>query len=321
MKEYKPKCYLAQLKPFPKGERNNVEVTKLQEDSIREKICGIGFGNESFDKDFEFNLSDYDLEKLKDSHNRLDNIEKKRIRIISEALNIYSKIKEGDYILTRLYDTSKCYIGKVTRKAYHSKEKLDKIRHGENYSWIIDVEKWKYIGLYMNIPGALRGLMQGKMNTIKQLYDNIHCKIIKNLYEGIEDKIELGENDFFYALDALDLEDLVAKYITKIHPQYRLVPSSCKSNEQTLEFKFVYKGKKITCQVKNNKPININTYNKIANEFEKIYLYSARGYEGEIENQNIIKKISNVELFNVLKNDFENKEEFYEELNKYYNIR
>lgn len=305
----KDNCFLVQLKPFAPDERTNKKVVELQKDSIDNRICGMGWADELFEKNPECKISD---------------IEKKSgDKSFSEAWNRYSEIIEGNYILTRLFETSMCYIGKVKSKAYHSNKKVKNVRYGNNYSWIVDIEEWKQIGTFINIPGALRGLMQGRMKTIKSLQDDkfkIQRKIIKNLYEGIGEKIDLDRENFCFALDALDLEDLVAKYIITYNPEYTLIPSSCKSNEQTLEFKFINKNKKITCQVKNNEPIDIDIYNKISKEFEKIYLFSANGYTGKIEANNI-KKINQGELFNVLKNDFDNQGQFYNELNKYYNIK
>lgn len=163
------------------------------------------------------------------------------------------------------------------------------------------------------------------MNTIKKLDDIKHFvqkKLIKALFGDSQEKIEITSGDFYRALDALDLEDLVAKYIIENNSGYMLIPSSCKSNEQTFEFKFLNKNKIITCQVKNNEDIDCNVYSNLANNFEKIYLFSGKGYIGQVKEdiKNIIL-IEKKELFDVLKKDFHDEGEFYNELHQYYIIK
>lgn len=313
--------FLVQLKPFGPDERNNEKVIALQEDSINEKICGMGWGfAEFFQKNQESQLQKIGVENYKKSCKNAYTAS----RTLAQALNRYNEIEDGDYILTRLYNTSLCYIGKVKSKAYHSEKKLSNIRYGTNYSWIVDVE-WKKIGAFINIPNALRGIMQGRMNTIKSLNKPqyiVQKKLIKVLFEDSQEKIELNSENFYRALDALDLEDLVAKYILENNPGYMLIPSSCKSDEPTFEFKFLNKNKMITCQVKNNEDIDCNVYSNLANNFEKIYLFSGKGYVGQIkENIKNIILIEKEELFNVLKKDFHDKGEFYNELHQYYIIK
>lgn len=314
--------FLVQLKPFAPDKRNNEKVVALQEDSINENICGMGWGfAEFFQKNQESQLQAIGVENYKKSYKEYYGASK----ALTEALNRYNEIKEGDYILTRLYNTSLCYIGKVKSKAYHSENKLSNIRYGmTNYSWIVDVE-WKNIGPFISIPSALRGVMQSRMNTIKKLNDMQHLvqkKLIKVLYEETQEKIEINSENFYRALDALDLEDLVAKYVIENNSGYMLIPSSCKSDEPTFEFKFLNKNKMITCQVKNNEDIDCNVYSNLANTLEKIYLFSGKGYVGQIkENIKNIILIEKEELFNVLRKDFHDKGEFYNELHKYYTIK
>lgn len=312
--------FLVQLKPFAPDERNNEKVVALQEDSINEKICGMGWAlPEFFQKNQEIQLKEIGVENYKISYKK----DYKASKMLTQALNRYNEIEEGDYILTRLYNTSLCYIGKVKSKAYHSENKLINIRYGTNYSWIVDVE-WKKIGSFISIPNALRGVMQSRMNTIKKLNDDQHLvqkKLIKVLFEESQEKIEINSENFYRALDALDLEDLVAKYILEHNSGYMLMPSSCKSDEPTFEFKFLNKNKMITCQVKNNKDIDCNVYSDLANNFEKIYLFSGKGYVGQIkENIKNIILIEKEKLFKVLKKDFHDEGEFYNELYKYYII-
>ena len=312
--------FLVQLKPFAPEDRNNEKVVALQEDSINENICGMGWGlSNYFQKDQKSYLQEIGVENYKMSYKKAHNSS----RTLTQALNRYNEIEEGDYILTRLYNTSLCYIGKVKSKAYHSDNKLRNIRSGRNYSWIVDVE-WKEIGSFINIPNALRGVMQSRMNTIKKLDDTQHLiqkKLIKVLFEDSQEKIEINSENFYRALDALDLEDLVAKYIVENNSGYMLMPSSCKSDEPTFEFKFLNKNKIITCQVKNNKDIDCNVYSDLANDFEKIYLFSGKGYVGQIkENIKNIILIEKEELFKVLKKDFNDRGEFFNELHKYYII-
>lgn len=305
--------FLTQLKPLVPDERNSEVVIALQEDSIKEKICGMGWAFTMF---FQKN-PECKLENHKTSYKK-DYI---LSRTLSQDLNRYDEIEEGDYILTRLHKTSMCYVGKVKSKAYHSEEKLSHIRYGENYSWIVDVE-WKEIGLFINIPNALRGIMQTWMKTIKKLDNDknlIQKQLVKRLFEESKEKIKINRENFVTALDALDLEDLVAKYILKENPGYMLIPSSCKSDEPTFEFKFVNDNKAITCQVKNDKELDCKVYNELPNNFEKIYLFSGKGIEGQ-EGENV-KKIEKGELFDILKEEFDKKQgEFYNRLHQYYTI-
>lgn len=317
--------YYAQLKPFDEdGRKDKERVKALQKASIEKKICGMGWANdEFFSKNPDCTLNDKIVEYKKIEHSG------KR----SEYLNTYNEIAEGDYILTRISEKSECYIGKVKNKAYHDSKKLEKFKDGKCYSWIVDVEEWKPIGVFINIPGILRGLMSSRNNsrTIMSLNKNkdkynIHCKIIESLYSGEEiiDKIPINKKNFCEVLDPLNLEDLVAKYILKENPGYILMPSTCKTDTPFVEFKFVNGAKVITCQVKNNREINYDDYKDLENQFERIYLFSGIGYKDEKE-----EKISNVikiegkekdKLFDILKEDFNNKGEFYNELHKYYII-
>ena len=58
--------FLVQLKPFKPDNRNNGKVVALQEDSINEKICGMGWGFSSFfSENPEVDLQEIGVENYK----------------------------------------------------------------------------------------------------------------------------------------------------------------------------------------------------------------------------------------------------------------
>lgn len=104
--------------------------------------------------------------------------------------------------------------------------------------------------------------------------------MIPQLYSGRIDKKALSVNNFMQALDSLDLEDLVAMYI--IHEnsldgtECFVLPSSCKVNEPTFEFRIIAGKKIITCQVKNNREVKVKDYYAFASNFKAIYIFSGK---------------------------------------------
>jgi hypothetical protein len=97
-------------------------------------------------------------------------------------------------------------------------------------------------------------------------------------------KLHIDSYNFVRSLDYMELEDLVALYIAEKHnvDGYRLLPSSCKINQQKFEFRFVAKYKKpITCQVKNQEEIKIEHYVE-ETSYEKIYIFSGKWSEDAV---------------------------------------
>lgn len=289
-------CYITFLRPFPAEERKSEQAYKCEMDSIKHSICGMGWNeDDNYWKPGKNIISDMSV-----PYNNVSFTKGKKV-----AYNKYKEMDEGSYILTRTLDGI-CYVGKVASTAYHEKGKYG-FEAYDNYSWIVDVN-WKKIGDFMNIPNGLRGLMAGRMNTIKSVYGDVHKKLLEALYSGGKDKVLLNEENFCEALNPVDLEDLVALYIAEQNSSYMIIPSSCKVTEPKYEFKFVdmnNRNKPITCQVKNNKQVLAANYE--SDEFYKIYLFSGIDDYGDINaiEKNIII-IKRKELFVLLKENYNN---------------
>ena len=296
------KCYIVFLRPFDSGERKNDKATKCEKDSIKAGIAGMGWRadelwksgiNYIYDKSVPYNNPN---EKQK-SDNKLK-------RSWKTAVNMYAEMEAGDYVLTRTIGGI-CYVGKVMSKAYHEKGKYA-FESFDEYSWVVDV-KWKKIGEFIDIPNGLRGLMSGRIGTVKRVVEDVHKELIEFLFTGKTDRIKLTKTNFVDALDPLDLEDLVALFITKKNPSFMLLPSTCKVNEPKYEFKFVdtnNSGEQITCQVKNKKDVQAHKY--YSESFKNIYLFSGiekyGNLSGKPENIDIIEK---KDLYDILKENYE----------------
>lgn len=316
------KGYYVQMKPFDKDKRNGSNVQAFQEKCIKEKICGMGWNepeilraenNKVFLSEHE-NKKTY-LEKYKKIHEGTSQ------KSLSQALNRYSEIEAGDYLLTRIYKSGACHIGKVKSKTYRcSQERFKNFVDAEAYSWVIDVD-WKEIGHFSNISNAFRGALSGRWNTIKRMSD-FNFRLAQIIFEGLnEEVIKLDKENFCNSLDSTDLEDLVSFYMLKENPGYHVIPSSCKKDEPQIEFKMVKGKNQITCQVKNNAYIDVSAYSSdIFKHYSKIYLFSGKGYlkhETKAENIHIIEK---EQLYELLKKDFEDEGYFYNTLKKCYKI-
>ena len=240
----------------------------------------------------------------------------------SEALNRYDEIRPGDYILTKLYKSAACYVGKVETPAYYDIRRTHSTEHG-CYSWVVDVD-WKYIGSFLCIPDSLRGIMQGRMKTIRKIdHKWPQCSIMRSLYDGTRAFLcELTCDNFHLGLDPNSLEDLVAFYIAKLNTGFRILPSSCKTNEPALEYMFVNGLRKIACQVKSNEEIDVKDYSFYSfKEYDKIYLFSGKGYMNKTLDIENICVVPNDELYKFLKSCYEEGNHFYPMLNKYYRFK
>lgn len=278
------KCFLVQLKPV--DDRTDPVLKKLQGKTIVHSFCGMGWPMSEFvQSGLTYWLSD-NKAKYKEKYARyakeqyLKPDELYKSRSLSVALNCYDEMQPGDYVLTRLFDSGECYVGEIKSKAHYLQEIPSDFQEASNYSWVVDVN-WKYIAPFLSIPNTLRGLMQGRMNTVQRVKsDSIQSKIIPQLYAGRIEKIPLHKTNFMDALDSLDLEDLIAMYI--IHEnsnegeEYHVLPSSCKVNEPTYEFSIVCGKQRITCQVKNNKEVDVRKYYPLACKFKAIYIFSGK---------------------------------------------
>lgn len=319
------KCYLIQLKPFV--EDSGPALKKLQMKTIEHSLCGMGWPMYEFIRSEHTYWLSENKEKYKKQYineakkQYLKPGETFKSRSFTIALNCYDEMEPGDYLLTRLYDSGDCYIGEVTSKAYYLRRTLLDFQEASCFSWVVDVD-WKYIAPFLFIPNALRGLMQGRMNTVQRVKSGSpQSKLIPQLYTGRIEKIPLSMDDFMRALDSLDLEDLVAMYIISKNSisgdEYHVLPSSCKVNEPTYEFSIVNGKQRITCQVKNNEAVDVRKYYESARCFKAVYIFSGKiDYEKDAypdKPENLIF-ISHKELYTYLKeNDY-----FREVLSSYY---
>ncbi|MEG1578951.1 MAG: hypothetical protein RR336_09330, partial [Oscillospiraceae bacterium] len=159
-------CWIAQMKPFSKEDREKDFVKTFQENCIEHKICGMGwnypdtFKPKNDEKKPSKTIDNYKQDYI--SYER-ETDPKWSSSHFSTAINAYRDIKREDYILTRLFKSNECYIGKVDEEAHYDKKDLN-FDYKNQYSWIVGVE-WKAIGHFSNIPNALRGIMQCRMNA------------------------------------------------------------------------------------------------------------------------------------------------------------
>ena len=312
-------CWVAQMKPFDPEHRDDEEVVTFQAKSIANGVCGMGWDLEGHfsDKNQTYWLADNNnKENYKAAYrNRFSAATDKSGFAV--ALNQYARIKPGDYILTRLFATSVCWIGKVTSYAYYDVQEKFKTDNG-CYSWIVDVD-WTYHAPFLTLPDALRGLMQTHMITIKRVYSGTHCSIMQKLCGESVEPIGLTAENFHESLDSNSLEDLVAFYIMESHKGFRLLPSTCKANEQTFEFLLENGDLKITCQVKNMRKIDVVPYtDESLRKFDRIYLFSGLGYDNEPQASNNIRIIPREDLYHFLKLCYMNKDHFYNILKDFY---
>ncbi len=312
-------CWIAQLKPFSTENRQRDSIEIFQKNSISKNICGMGWNLPDIIEytEAELKLSDY-KDKYKNDYSSYirESNPKWSSRHFTTALNAYQNMRVGDYILTRLFKSNECYIGKVTKEAYYNNY-LDFEESG-NYSWIVNVQ-WKAIGHFSNIPNSLRGIMQGRMNTIKCIPTEApQNELIRNLFNDSINKVGINAANFHLAIDPLDLEDLVALYIAYNNPGFNLLPSSCKISEPEVEYKLVCGSKRITCQVKSNKEIDVSAYISLCTQYDRIYLFSGKGYDNAFNLPQNLFLINKTDLFEVLLNDFNQKGYFYDILKDYF---
>lgn len=314
--------YFVQMKPFDEEERKDEKkVKELQEGSLYHGICGMGWDDShilSENKGRRIMLAKYRDEYQREYEKRHNN--GRRIRGLTYTLNRYTEIKEGDYLLTRLNRSQKCYIGKVKGEAYYCKQEMFDFPYAKNYSWVVDVE-WKPAGNFSGLPNALRGALSGRWTTIKKM-DEFHYDIVKMMFEGKIEKRPITKSNFHLTLDPMDLEDLVAMYMLEQNPSYRLLPSSCKRNEVQIEFIMVDGSRQITCQVKNEKEINLADYLEIEKDYEKIYFFSGEKVSPRelAALSQSFQIIGRTELYNFLKRDFMKKGYFYTLLSDLYDL-
>ena len=159
------------------------------------------------------------------------------------------------------------------------------------------------------------------IELIPKKYD-IANNLISDLYEGYINRYTLTEANFHTALAPYDLEDLVQMYMEKENEGFRLYSSTCKPSEPEIEFILTDGNEQITCQVKNEKAIDVNPYKVLAKNFKKIYLFSGQGiYSNDINTPENVIKIPREQLFNLLKEDFAKSGHFFKLINEHYILK
>lgn len=300
-------CWIVYNMPFVEDERSDYElVNGLQNSCIKNKIFGMGW---------EVKIPGFDsnTKMTKENKDRYVEVYNKTGSVSLNAVNSYSKIKNGDYVITRNKD-GQYYVGKVSSDgAFYLYDENDADRR--LFSWGCMVEEWKPCGAEMNIPSEIAGrFSQRYHSTIQKIAKYRQKLLVMAMYGDLNiPKLGITRNNFVNSLNYMELEDLVSVFMSQRHRGYYLLPSTCKISQQNIEFclKSGETGNLVTCQVKNKKKITIDHYidKKVYDSYETIYLFS-----GEWDNKTIdelrekykdyprLYIIKPDELYDVLKN-------------------
>ncbi len=270
-------CWIVYLMPF--GDKSNInEITEFQESCILQNVFGMGWYSDKIEENFiptDEIINKYLVYQPK----------------AETALNNYKEIKRDDVVIVR-NKNAHYYIGRVSEETHYYSEENDVSKDKKlkgKISWMCNVDQWYDLGTDVSVPGDVVGRFSQRFHSTIQQVANRRLKIL--LIQMLEEQesggnysykqIYLNKDNFTSALNYMDLEDLVYKYILNIHNKdnndnYILYPSSCKVNRAKFEFALVNKDNKkkiITCQVKNKEKISLKEYEN-ETEFEKIYLFS-----------------------------------------------
>lgn len=187
-------CFTVQLKPFDPIDRNvRTTITRFQASCIRANIFGMGFhipeifANQTKSLNISEYGSQYEDKYLRD-HRVRENPEWRRS--FSRTIHTYQRIRAGNFVLTRLFNTGECYIGKTISEPFYNKDyfkNFDFAGH-ERFSWIVPVELWKplgniydgnidvrirdFLGFPYIVPTISR-LPEAEHDTFKAIYLNI----------------------------------------------------------------------------------------------------------------------------------------------------
>ena len=270
--------WIVNLKPFG-GDETKSERSAFQQQWAKERIFGMGWRVDGFEAGASLEKCKEEYEKRSEAkyESARENVRKGACK---QACDNFSQIKIGDYVLMKLLD-AKFYFGRVKETA--------KWYHGENISWACEVEEWLIYEHDYELPSEIVGrLMSRHQPTITRVGSYKHRLLMLKAYElkkfgkSFVPGIQISVDNFANTLTPECLEDLVALYIYKKHPDYILLPSSCKVSRPMYEFDFVKNGSlPITCQVKNEAEISLDYY---INEkcYNKIYLFSNRWSNSKI---------------------------------------
>jgi hypothetical protein len=305
--------WIVYLMPFTSEEKTDYNrVNELQQRCIKDKMFGMGWDIPCFS--YGTKMTNETAAEYMDKYNA------QGWNVSNDAVNGYMNIKKGDYVIMRLKN-SHYYVGKVSSDGAFYIHQPEHPIYGL-FSWGATVEKWIEYSNDGEVPSEIEGRFSQRMHAaIQRVAPYRQRLLIIAMYENKlpeqerkinVPKLHISSNNFVRSLNYWELEDLVALYIAEKHNAdgYRLLPSSCKVNQQKFEFRFVAKNKKpITCQVKNQKVIKIEHYVE-ENSYEKVYIFSGVWSEEnvaerkrEYEAYQHIRIISPNELWETLKNN------------------
>lgn len=282
-------------KPFPREMRESPELHAFQEECLQNRFFGIGW-KEPGDRFFkEHEGEEYCQVLAEECKNRITREDGRQG--FSTALNKIGLLDAGDVVVTRLNDVY--YAGVMTCKPHIFPHPL--------LSWGSRVNDWVRLGTSAELPHHVRGKLSGRFisNTTAFIKGLAEFTIYSLVGVKIDNKPVIHSSNFWLALGDEDLEDLVAYYMSKHHPDYVFLPSSCKKNTPGVEYVFYnpISGRQIACQTKVDCSIDSAEYlnNYIYRNYEVLYLFSGKDcmkYDG-INSMNI-RFIDRKELFSTL---------------------
>ena len=266
-------CWIAYNMPLSSEQRSDYDlVDYVQSKCVERKIFGMGWdvniaGFDSSTYMTEENISRYRSEYSKQHGN-----------VSKQAIDAYKNITKGDYVITR-NKNGHFYVGKVSSEgAYYLYNGEDDVL--KYFSWGCSVEGWKDFPTEQGVPSEIVGRFSQRYHaTIQRIGGYRQRLLVVSMYGDLEiPKLSITKYNFVNSMNYKELEDLVAIFIANRHRAegYSFLPSSCKTSQQNIEYYFVAGGKKpITCQVKNQKEVDIGRYLD-ETQFEKIYLFSGK---------------------------------------------
>ena len=306
--------------PFDTADRGNYDlVYGKQQLCIDKRFLGMGWDIPCFEQGTPMTTENAAIyqEKYREAHPGAS--------VSEDAVNGYLAIKKGDFVITRLKN-GHYYVGKISSDGTKYIHKEDDPLYSL-FSWGAAVEEWVEYANDCEVPSEIVGRFSQRLHsTIQRILPYRQKMLVVSMYEkkcgkkrskgeisnSFIPKVRIGKSNFVRCLNYMELEDLVALYITNRHSKdgYKLLPSSCKVSQQNYEFVFWANGKMpITCQVKNQQEIDIDHYTN-EKSYEKIYIFSGKWNEATVlEKRDFFKLyehiyiISPAELWEVLKTE------------------
>ena len=230
-------CWMVYLMPFESKDRTNYDLVKnFQQGCINEQIFGMGWDIPCFEQGKQMTEENAILyaKKYKDYYG---------LSVSQDAINGYLSIRKGDYVITRLKN-GHYYVGRVSSEGSFFIHKQDDPIYGL-LSWGGKVEQWIEYSNDGEIPSEIVGRFSQRLHsTIQKINPYRQKMLVIAMYENKIEKesefhfsiprLRIGKNNFVRSLNYMELEDLVALYITNKHAAegYKLIPSSCKISQQ-----------------------------------------------------------------------------------------